>query len=239
MRQLVIFTVIFLLAFSISANAGGKICSQDRRVVDPCYDFQGNLRIYADNEIYLNPVGTKGLLGIAKKSDMDPKYYWPSDIEKILDYKTGVTGNSRVCPFAQGKPEEVKRVCIDSATNLKPWPNPDADGKGCSKDKRVIGDCFDVHGLMIFPADMRPYLQPAGSETYLGIVGKSDTAAEFEYYWPSKIEKILDTRVDVEGDFRVCPFTPVTPSRLGKTRDRYICVDSAKNLKPQPNDCCQ
>lgn len=122
MQTFIIF-ILLLIHCTPAYPAEDVLCANDPRVIDACYGTEGTIIIYANMRPYLNPDGTKELLGISQKSNTeDTDYFWPADIEKMMSYNSTLHGNFRVCPFTKKKPGEMQIVCIQTARNLTKTP---------------------------------------------------------------------------------------------------------------------
>lgn len=99
-----------------------------------------------------------------------------------------------------------------------------ATENNCANDKRVIGECYDVHGRLRVYMNLRPYLWPIGTKRLLGIAYQSN-AQNGDLMLPANVTKVLNPGTEVFGDFRVCPFTLDEPDKM-----RIVCVDSASHI---------
>ncbi len=103
-----------------------------------------------------------------------------------------------------------------SAATADPIP-----ARPCRTDRRVIGECFEVHGRLSF-GNGNPALRMwrVGTSRYLGIWDDEEPIV------PANLAAVLepDGRT-VFGDFLVCPFTV---ERAGWMR--MVCIESACNL---------
>lgn len=124
MNKSIILIVIFLLVWTMSAHAENSVCSEDKNLINACYNVHGKIIMHANLRPYLHLSENDRWLGIVQRSDdINAGYYWPSDIEKVFDYDTDVWGDFRVCPFTPDEPGKMRFVCIDSVANLKPQPS--------------------------------------------------------------------------------------------------------------------
>lgn len=106
-----------------------------------------------------------------------------------------------------------------------------AQAVSCAQDNRVVGSCYDVHGHLAIYANMRPRLQPDGTEDLLAIVPASGLeTGETDYYWPHEVGEILSTDVDIVADFHVCPFTLPEAKKM-----QFVCIEAVSGMKTEPS----
>jgi len=121
----------FLCSLNIAASAAGGACATDKRVIAPCYQVHGRLRVYADMRLYLWPVGTKRSYAVCYAPDVcypaeppDPGPPMPPNVAKAIGMDVDVFGDFVVCPLTPEKPRTMRTVCIDSASHLITRPTP-------------------------------------------------------------------------------------------------------------------
>jgi hypothetical protein len=98
-----------------------------------------------------------------------------------------------------------------------------AENHFCADDKRVVAECYDVHGRLALHANMRLYLWPTGTKRLLAISYKPN-APQTDPLAPPELIKVLSPTTDILGDFHICPFTPEKPGR-----QQIVCIDVAKH----------
>jgi hypothetical protein len=102
-------------------------------------------------------------------------------------------------------------ILLAVATDARPRPKSEA--------------CFRVHGRL-FAANGNPTFRiaPAGTRRILG-VHQSDDGADV---LPPSVRRLVEPdafRVDVLGDFQVCPLAPDRPGRM-----RPVRLEAGRNL---------
>ncbi len=131
-----VFALALLCGLNTAASAIGGACATDKRVVAPCYEVHGRLRVYADMRLYLWPVGTKRSLAVCYAPDVcyppDPPELappMPPNVAKVIGLDVDVFGDFRVCPLTPEKAGRMRTVCIDSASHLitRPYSPPDLE----------------------------------------------------------------------------------------------------------------
>lgn len=114
------FPVLLLTSFGTHAQAEGT-CSADPRIVGPCYNVAGKLKIHANLRPRILVDDDGSLLAIVPKSGLETgetDYYWPEEIGEMLSLENTVESNFRVCPFAVRKAHELQHVCIDKVFDI-------------------------------------------------------------------------------------------------------------------------
>jgi hypothetical protein len=113
-----------LLASTIvtPAFAEAPACKSSPKVVDKCMTFYGRLNIYTGSpSIRIWPVGTKQLYGV-RSTGSDPDHVvLPQKLRDILaSNPVEVNGKWEVCPLEPERPNQLRSVCLESATELRP-----------------------------------------------------------------------------------------------------------------------
>jgi hypothetical protein len=124
MRYLALIGAIISLGLITTANANEVGCATSPMVVDACFTMHGRLSVYADMRLYLWPIGTHRILGIGWSGTEGNTYpplpsYVEAPFQKYGIDKTELFGDFRVCPFSVDEPRVMRKVCIDSASNLR------------------------------------------------------------------------------------------------------------------------
>jgi hypothetical protein len=125
----------------------------------------------------------------------------------------------------------VRRIGISLAVILLAFPGIAPAGTICKDSPRVTGACFTVHGRL-FAANGTPTFRiwRVGTKRIIG-VDSADGDLESGGL-PDSVEKLVEPdafKVDVYGDYRVCPFTKDRPGRM-----QIVCIDDASRLVAQP-----
>ena len=97
----------------------------------------------------------------------------------------------------------------------------------CRSTSRLVGACFAVHGrLSAWNGTPTFRIQPSGTKRILGV----DAAdGDPEHALPPSLEALVKPdafKVDLDGDFLVCPFAPDRPGHM-----RFVCIADASSLK--------
>lgn len=120
MYLILLLSALFFFSNSVYAD---MVCSQDPRIMAPCYDVEGRLTIYANMRPRIQlKEGNGKILAIVPKSGLETgeeDYYWPQEIEDELSLEKDIDGRFRVCPFKPPKLDELQYVCIDK---IEPAP---------------------------------------------------------------------------------------------------------------------
>ena len=100
----------------------------------------------------------------------------------------------------------------------------------CKGSPKLVGDCFAVHGLMVYAnGSHNVRIFPTGTNRRLGVenVPNSFTKEHSDglFEMPAELRETSAPGVDISGDFEVCPLTKKTPDTM-----QFVCVESAKNL---------
>lgn len=111
--------LLCLFSISVKAEDAGGSCARDSRVVEPCYDVHGRLRVWADLRAGIGIPKTKRIVEIfMPESTGVISYMWPPIIEKHITLDNEIWADYRVCPFTPQKPGVMQMVCIDSVSNM-------------------------------------------------------------------------------------------------------------------------
>lgn len=110
--------LVFGVAATMSATAApAPRCEGRVDLVGPCFEIRGRLQPYNGNPaIRIWPVGTKRLLGVEEPGE-EPAV--PANVREWLAFGTVVYGNFRVCPLTVEKPDSMRTVCVEQATQLR------------------------------------------------------------------------------------------------------------------------
>ncbi len=99
----------------------------------------------------------------------------------------------------------------------------------CKRSPELVGDCFMVHGRMVFAnGSHNVRIWPIGTHRLLGVEyvpGSTDEYPDGIYWMPVELSNTSTLGVDIYGDFDVCPLSKKTPGAM-----QFVCVESAKNL---------
>ena len=109
-----------LLALVVPALGAEPKCKENPHVVAACYSVHARASPAANTvRIYLWPVGTKRLLGVAGGPVLDDAIapIYPQNLE-FDSSNDSVYGDFLVCPFAPEQEGHLQLVCIESATHL-------------------------------------------------------------------------------------------------------------------------
>ncbi|HXJ02775.1 MAG TPA: hypothetical protein VNH44_16260 [Micropepsaceae bacterium] len=119
MRAFLAGFVLLAAGLAQASYAAETVCEMDRRVVAACRDVHGRLRVNANSRVYLWPVGTSRLLGIAFASDApNADFFLPDNVRSMLTPTMEVWGDFRVCPFTAQKSGNLQIVCVERASRL-------------------------------------------------------------------------------------------------------------------------
>jgi hypothetical protein len=112
------YALVLGLAASMSASAApAPRCEGRSDLVGPCFEFRGRLKPYNGNPaIRIWPIGTKRLLGVEEPAE-EPTV--PANVREWLAFGTVVYGTFRVCPLTVEKPDSMRTVCVEQATQLR------------------------------------------------------------------------------------------------------------------------
>ena len=112
------FALVLGVAASMAASAApAPRCEGRSDLVGPCFEFRGRLKPYNGNPaIRIWPIGTKRLLGVEEPGE-EPTV--PSNVREWLAFGTVVYGTFRVCPLTVEKPDSMRTVCVEQATQLR------------------------------------------------------------------------------------------------------------------------
>ena len=110
---------LVLLAMVIPASAALPACKTNPKIVAACYSVHARARAGADTvRIYLWPVGTKRMLGVAGGPVLDDAIEPILPRNLSLSEGESVYGDFEVCPFTPERKGDLQLVCIESATHL-------------------------------------------------------------------------------------------------------------------------
>jgi len=101
----------------------------------------------------------------------------------------------------------------------------------CHESPERIGECFTIHGRL-FAANGAPTFRilRIGTKRVLGVIGLGE---DRERGIPPSVAALVMPdafKVDVVGDFRVCPFSKEQPGHM-----QFVCIDDAAHLVPRPH----
>jgi hypothetical protein len=104
---------------SISGIGQSARCADRTDLVGTCFRVHGRLSFYNGNPSFrVWPVGTTRLLGL----EPDERPTVPDNVAGFLDRvvrgDVNLFGDFRVCPLTPERLGEMRRVCMDSASNL-------------------------------------------------------------------------------------------------------------------------
>jgi hypothetical protein len=122
MLKLLATTLIASVALATPAMADAPVCKGNPKVVGKCMTFYGPLSVYGGSpSLRIWPVGTKQLYGI-RSTGADPEnVVLPEKLRDILATNPReVNGKWEVCPLEPERPNQLRSVCLESATELKP-----------------------------------------------------------------------------------------------------------------------
>ncbi len=111
-----------LAAPAIAADA--PACKSSPKVVGKCMTFYGPLSVYSGSpSLRIWPVGTKQLYGL-RGTGADPENVaLPEKLRDILaSNPREVNGKWEVCPLEAERPNQLRSVCLESASELKAVP---------------------------------------------------------------------------------------------------------------------
>ncbi|MEN3973554.1 hypothetical protein [Emcibacter sp. SYSU 3D8] len=99
-------------------------CKASPKVVDKCMTFYGRLSVYTGSPaIRLWPVGTKQLYGVRGTGDDPENLVLPEKLRDMLATNPiEINGKWEVCPLEPARPNQLRSVCLEGATELKPVP---------------------------------------------------------------------------------------------------------------------
>lgn len=111
-----------LAAPAIAADA--PACKSSPKVVGKCMTFYGPLSVYSGSpSLRIWPVGTKQLYGL-RGTGADPENVaLPEKLRDILaSNPREVNGKWEVCPLEAERPNQLRSVCLESASEMKAVP---------------------------------------------------------------------------------------------------------------------
>ncbi len=111
-----------LAAPAIAADA--PACKSSPKVVGKCMTFYGPLAVYSGSpSLRIWPVGTKQLYGL-RGTGADPENVaLPEKLRELLAAKPSeVNGKWEVCPLEAERPNQLRIVCLESASELRAVP---------------------------------------------------------------------------------------------------------------------
>lgn len=118
-----------LLASSVFATAAmaadAPACKSSPKVVGKCMTFYGPLAVYSGSpSLRIWPVGTKQLYGL-RGTGADPETVaLPEKLRELLATNPReVNGKWEVCPLEAERPNQLRIVCLESASELRAVPN--------------------------------------------------------------------------------------------------------------------
>jgi len=116
-RRLVLTIAAFQIALGGVAAAETFPCKQDPRIIQQCFAVRGRLSVHANMRLYLWPIGTNRLLGVASP---DGAIIMPPSSSASLQHGSigQVFGHFEVCPFTRRRPGIMQMVCIAGVTSL-------------------------------------------------------------------------------------------------------------------------
>src|SRR5215471_19572056 len=80
-RRLVLTIAAFQIALGGVAAAETFPCKQDPRIIQQCFAVRGRLSVHANMRLYLWPIGTNRLLGVASP---DGAIIIPAELERLF-----------------------------------------------------------------------------------------------------------------------------------------------------------
>jgi len=92
----------------------------------------------------------------------------------------------------------------------------------------VVRACFNIHGKLYVPANMRTRLWPLDGSKHEYAIHIDDNGGgptDFDPPMPESVRTLLNPQHNVFGDFTICPFTLEKPGML-----QIGCIDSARHL---------
>ncbi len=117
-----------LLASSVVTAAAmadeAPACKSSPKVVGKCMTFYGPLSVYSGSpSLRIWPVGTKQLYGL-RGTGADPETVaLPEKLRAILATNPReVNGKWEVCPIEAERPNQLRSVCLESASELRAVP---------------------------------------------------------------------------------------------------------------------
>jgi hypothetical protein len=125
----------------------------------------------------------------------------------------------------------MRRIGISTAIMLLAFPGIAPADTVCKDSPRGTGACFTVHGRL-FAANGTPTFRiwRVGTKRIIGVIGADGDLENGGL--PDRVGKLVEPdafKVDVDGDYRVCPFTKERPGRM-----QIVCIDDASHLIVRP-----
>ena len=96
----------------------------------------------------------------------------------------------------------------------------------CAASPKLVGACFTVHGrLALWNGAPAFRIWPIGTKRMLGVNGADDNP-EAASPIPDVVARLRKTDMtQVDGDYRVCPFSVSKPGHM-----QFVCIDGATTL---------
>jgi len=119
--SLIASTIVAAPAFA----EDGPACKASPKVVGKCMTFYGPLAVYSGSpSLRIWPVGTKQLYGL-RGTGADPENVaLPEKLRELLaSNPREVNGKWEVCPLEAERPNQLRIVCLESASELRAVPN--------------------------------------------------------------------------------------------------------------------
>ena len=119
-----------LLASSLLAGAAmaqdTPACKTSPKVVGKCMTFYGNLAVYTGSpSIRIWPVGTKQLYGLRSTGSDPENVVLPEKLRDALATNPlEINGKWEVCPLEPERSNQLRAVCLESASELRVTPRP-------------------------------------------------------------------------------------------------------------------
>jgi hypothetical protein len=95
-------------------------CRETPNLVGPCFTVHGALRFYnGGTPFHIWITGTTRMLGVGAPSPRADYCELPQWLERQVRPDTEVIAEFVVCPFTRDRPGVERRVCVDTAYNVR------------------------------------------------------------------------------------------------------------------------
>ena len=127
MMRLLATTLIASALFAGPAMAQETpACKTSPKVVGKCMTFYGRLSVYTGSpSIRIWPVGTKQLYGLRSTGSDPENLVLPEKLRDALATNPlEINGKWEVCPLEPERSNQLRAVCLESASELRVTPRP-------------------------------------------------------------------------------------------------------------------
>ena len=128
-RIVTIAALAAAIALPAAAEEAKPQCKGSPKVVEKCFSLYGRLSVYNGNPaIRIWPFGTKRMLGVVDTDGDDSTVALPDNIKKALSTNPlEINAKYEMCPLDYERPNKMRPVCLESASDLRIVPNTPAN----------------------------------------------------------------------------------------------------------------